>query len=175
VTTAERELVDRIARGDRVAMTRLYEMYMPRLARFLQRITQDSALIDELVNDVMMSVWQHADTFRGDSAVSTWILGIAYRRGLDAVRKRKRYQELLRAAPAQQSPPGVGELVANRDLDALLLELTPEQRAVAELSFHFGFSYPEIAETLDLPVNTVKTRMFYARRKMQSVFASAGG
>lgn len=158
-----------------MAMTRLYEMYFVRLARFLQRVTQDPALIDELVNDVMLTVWQHARDFRGDSVVSTWILGIAYRRGLDAVRKRTRYFEMLRALPKQSASTGVGELVANHDLDVLLNDLSPEQRAVAELSFHFGYSYPEIAEILGIPVNTVKTRMYYARKIMQSSFTATGG
>lgn len=154
-------------------MEHLYEMYVARLARFLQRITQDAALIDELTNDVMLTVWQKAGEFRGDSAVSTWILGIAYKRGLDAVRRKRRYRELIESAPSPTAPTGIGDMVADRDLDRLLNELSIEQRAVAELTFHFGYSYPEIAEILDIPVNTVKTRMFYARKTLQEFLSKA--
>lgn len=171
VNSAELALLDSIVQGDRHAMKALYELYLPRIARFLHRVTRDTELIQELTNDVMMAVWRGATEFRRESSVSTWILGIAYRKGLDAVRSRKRYGELINSLPEPLGEETVREgVAAQRDLDHLLSLLSPEQRAVAELSFDFGYSYPEIAEILDIPVNTVKTRMFYARQTMQASY-----
>ncbi|MEM7365407.1 MAG: RNA polymerase sigma factor [Pseudomonadota bacterium] len=168
--TEDQQLLEQIIARDVRAMGRLYERYLPRISRFLYRVVQDSEAIPEVANDVMLTVWTNASKFRGDSAVSTWILGIAYRKGLDAGRKQQRYRQVLSAVrdDGPHAPSGIAELVANRDLDVLLKALSPEQRAVAELCFGFGYSYPEIADMLDIPVNTVKTRMFYARQLMQA-------
>ena len=156
-------------------MRSLYELYLPRLGRFLYRVVQDAELIQELVNDVMLTVWQTAPQFRRESTVSTWILGIAYRKALDSVRRRRRYDTLIRGAPElTHRSEEIGHFLAERDLNTLLIRLSPEQRAVAELSFDFGYSYPEIAEILGIPLNTVKTRMFYARQAMQEVYSSRG-
>ncbi len=156
-------------------MRRLYELYLPRLGRFLYRVVQDAELIQELVNDVMLTVWQNAGAFRRESTVSTWILGIAYRKALDALRRQKRYSTLVRQVPEpDRHDDDIGYFIAERDLNRLLVKLSLEQRAVAELSFDFGYSYPEIAEILGVPVNTVKTRMYYARRTMQEAYSSRG-
>ena len=154
-------------------MRELYERYLPRLGRFLQRVTQDQELIQEAINDVMLTVWQGAARFRGDSAVSTWILGIAYRKALDKLRSHRRYADMVSSLPQPRAVEGATEGAVQRDFERMLAELTPEQRAVAELSFEFGYSYPEIAEILDIPANTVKTRMFYARQTMQAWYARA--
>lgn len=168
MNSRELRLIRLTVNHDRAAMTELYDLYFPRLKRFLRGITHDSEAIEELVNDVMLTVWQQADRFRGDSTVSTWILGIAYRKGIDSIRKIKRYKNMITQLQEPQSlEPEINEITARHDLDILMRDLSAEQRAVAELSFDFGYSYPEIAKILDVPVNTVKTRMFYARKTMQ--------
>jgi len=176
VNISELKLLDSISCGDKKAMASLYKEYTPRLERFLLRVTRDPEIIQELVNDVMLTVWQQAGTFRRESAVSTWILGITYRKALDAVRKGKRYHSLLsqwvNIAPKSEWLDGTGE---ERDLMSLLEKLSPEQRAVAELAFGFGYSYPEIEEILDIPINTVKTRIFYARKIMQTAYTKSWG
>ncbi|MBD3648139.1 MAG: RNA polymerase sigma factor [Pseudomonadales bacterium] len=171
MNSGELKLLKAVAEGDKRAMASLYECYMPRLWRFLYRITRDSDLIQELTNDVMLTVWQKAEQFRQESTVSTWILGIAYRKALDAIRHQKRYRNRIEQLPEPAVQVNdVNALIVDRDLDKLLDNLTTEQRAVAELSFGFGYSYPEIAEILGIPVNTVKTRMYYARKSMQASF-----
>lgn len=175
VNSTETTLLNAITRGDKAAMRQLYEQYLPRLARFLYRVTRDRELIQELTNDVMLTVWQNASGFRGKSAVSTWILGIAWRKALDATRRHKRYDAMINSLPEPSGEEPLRAFDAQRDLDRLLSLLTPEQRAVAELSFDFGYSYPEIAEILDVPVNTVKTRMFYARQIMQDFYEKPSG
>jgi RNA polymerase sigma-70 factor (ECF subfamily) len=173
LNATEQGLLDSIVRGDKSAMRELYIRYLPRLARFLYRVTRDQELIEELANDVMMTVWQRAPGFRRESAVSTWILGIAYRKALDAVRSRKRYDDMISSLPEPSADEGTQHFLAQRELSRMLALLSPEQRAVAELSFDFGYSYPEIAEILAIPVNTVKTRMFYARQTMQACYGSS--
>lgn len=171
----ELKLVDRIVAGDKGAMETLYEQYRPRLGRFVHRIVRDVDLTQELINDTMLAVWQSAGKFRRESTVSTWILGIAYRKSLAALRRHKRHDELIRQAPVTQGGgDGIPDYLARRDLDKLLRRLSPEQRAVAELSFDFGYSYPEVADILDIPVNTVKTRMYYARKVMQAQYDNDG-
>lgn len=171
MNSAELELLEAIARGDRQAMSTLYTRYLPRLWRFLLRVTQDRDMIQELTNDVMLTVWQKAAEFRRESTVSTWILGIAYLKALDAMRRANRYQESIRQLPEPLvENHEFNALIADHDLNTVMAGLSSEQRAVVELSFGFGYSYPEIAEILEIPVNTVKSRMYYARQIMQAAF-----
>lgn len=162
----EAELLAEIARGDESALGELYEAYAPRLGRFFARLTLEPATAAELMNDVFLVIWQKAHGFRGDSRVSTWIIGIAYRKGLKALRARK-FSETLEAAPPVDS--NFHLIDSRRDLNRALATLSPEQRAVIELTYYFGYSYKEIAEQLDCPENTVKTRMHYARRKLRTL------
>jgi RNA polymerase sigma-70 factor (ECF subfamily) len=168
VNKIEISLIRAIMRGDCDAMTQLYDIYYPRLHRFLTGMIQDRELIMELINDVMLIVWQTAVKFRGKSLVSTWIFGISYHRALDRIRKDKRYREVLDEVPRQtQADNSLNESITTRDLNIIMQVLSPEQQAVAKLAFEFGYSYPEIAEILKIPANTVKTRMFHARKLMQ--------
>ncbi|MDK1024483.1 MAG: RNA polymerase sigma factor [Gammaproteobacteria bacterium] len=164
----EISLIRAIVQEDRVAMAQLYDIYYPRLYRFLTGMIQDRELIMELINDVMMIIWQKAASFRRRSLVSTWIFGIAYHRALDRIRKNQRYRQVLEEAPGPTPmDSSLNESITARDLKIIMQVLTPEQQAVAKLTFEFGYSYPEIAEILQIPVNTVKTRMFHARKSMQ--------
>ena len=162
----EAELLAAISRGDESALEVLYDAYAPRLGRLFARLTLERATAAELLNDVFLVIWQKADSFRGDSRVSTWIFAIAYRMGLKALRSRKSSQSLDTAPPVDS---GIQVLDWRRDLDRALAKLSPEQRATTELTYYFGYSYREIAEQLGCPENTVKTRMHYARRKLRAL------
>jgi RNA polymerase sigma-70 factor (ECF subfamily) len=168
----ERELLQRIDARDREPMRKFYLLYYHRLARFLSRMTRRHELIDEMINDTLVVVWEKAGDFRGDSLVSTWIMGIAYRRGLSLLRSESRAQERmvlpmsgeedLRDRAAEQCD--IAEL-----LERALESLPPDQRAVLELTYGLGHSCGEIAAIMDCPVNTVKTRMFHARDKLRAL------
>lgn len=159
--TRDQELLQRIAAGDTEALAALHQAYFTRLGRFLLRVINDEELAAEVVNDVFLVIWQKAHTFAGRSSPSTWIMGIAYRRALKALRGRR---QLLPLEEAAVDGPGTEQLAERQDIDRLLARLSPPQRAVVELTYFFGYSYPEIAEILDCPEGTIKTRMFHARR-----------
>ncbi|MGH8170843.1 MAG: RNA polymerase sigma factor [Steroidobacteraceae bacterium] len=171
----ERALLARIADRDSAAMKELYLLYHRRLARFLMRLTSRYELAEEVINDTFWVVWQHAADFRGASRVSTWIMGIAYRRGLKTLR---------RAGPPAadtdvETQIGAEEPAQKEELaewlDVALRRLPLEQRMVIELAYHVGHSCEEISSIMQCPVNTVKTRMFHARRKLKTLLTTLAG
>ena len=168
----ERELLERIDARDREAMREFYLLYYARLTRFLSRMTRRHDLIDEMINDTLFVVWEKAGDFRGDSRVSTWIMGIAYRRGLNLMRAEHRAQERM-VLPTTEDQPLCDPVAEQSDLAELLeraLEgLSPDHRAVLELTYYLGHSCGEIAAIMDCPINTVKTRMFHARNKLRAL------
>jgi len=174
----EAQLLRLVANGDRQAFRTLYVGYHPRLARFLTRLTRRFDIAEEIINDTLWVVWCKAGEFRGDSQVSTWIMGIAYRRALKTL---KRLQSMAPApdlpldgmAFATDEPQRTDEL--HEWLDRALLQLPPEQRLVLELTYYLGHSCAEIAAIMDCPVNTVKTRMFHARRKLRVLLPQLEG
>ena len=170
-------LVQEVAGGELGAFEHLYRRYHPRLTRFLERVTHRPALVEELLDDTMLVVWKHAARYHGGSKVSTWIFAIAYRKALKALR---RLDEVAPEATEQVcSAPGPEQCASAREAQARLLQalqsLTPEHRAVLELTYLQGLSCAEIAEVLDCPVATVKTRMFYARRRLRTLLSDLEG
>ena len=95
---AEIDLLNAIAGGDERALRELYAQYYPRLVRFLLRVTRDEGLISEAINDTFLVVWQKAADFRGDSSLSTWIIGISYRKALKALKRLHAHEPLSAAA-----------------------------------------------------------------------------
>jgi RNA polymerase sigma-70 factor (ECF subfamily) len=165
----ETDLIARIAEGDRKAFEELYYLYHRRLARFLTRLTRRYDIAEEVVNDTFWVVWRKAHSFRGDSQPSTWILGIAYRKARNAFRASARLAEknleVEQLPPTDEKPSDTEEL---RDwLGRALAELPVEQRLAVELCYELGYSCEEISKIMDCPVNTVKTRLFHARAKLQ--------
>lgn len=168
----EIQLLRRVADGDRAAFQSLYLVYHRRLARFLMRLTRHYDVAEEIINDTLWIVWCKAGQFRAESQVSTWIMGIAYRRALKALRQRQAVDHL--SDPLLDDLRDTGEEPQHTEelhewLDQALEYLPPEQRLVLELTYYLGHSCAEIAAITDCPVNTVKTRMFHARRKLRDL------
>jgi RNA polymerase sigma-70 factor (ECF subfamily) len=168
-------LIDRIACGDRTAFNALYRAYHPRLTRFIGAIVRRPHLIEEVIDDVMLVVWRRPEGFNGRSKVSTWILAIAYRRALKALSRLDEPVEdplaemrpSLEAGPEQQ----LAGLETKTALRQAIDELSPQHRAVVDLTYIHEAGYREIAEIMDCPVDTVKTRMFHARRHLKAKLA----
>jgi RNA polymerase sigma-70 factor (ECF subfamily) len=167
----EVDLIARIAEGDRRAFEELYNLYHRRMARFLTRLTRRYDVAEEVINDTFWVVWNKAGDFRGDSQPSTWILGIAYRKARSAFRASARLAERnLEAATEPLTTEAVSGAEELRDwLGQALGQLPVEQRLAVEMCYELGYSCEEIAAIMNCPVNTVKTRLFHARGKLQKL------
>jgi RNA polymerase sigma-70 factor (ECF subfamily) len=172
-------LLRAIGQRDHAAMAVLFGRHRTRIYRFILRMVRDEALAEDVLNDTFLQVWQRAGEFAGRSKVSTWLLGVARHRALTAVRRPA--MEQLDEAAALEIPDSSldpEQAVAAQDRAALLrraLEaLSPEHREMIDLVYVEGKSIGEIAELLAIPANTVKTRMFYARKRLAAQVAALG-
>jgi RNA polymerase sigma-70 factor (ECF subfamily) len=179
VSAADEALVHAIGRGDRSAVRILFNRYQTRVYRFILRMVRDQTLAEDVLSDVFLDVWVHANKFAGRSAVSTWLLGIARHKALTALGVRR--IEHLDDEVALNIPdpaPDPERVLAQKDRAALLRRaldaLSPEHREIIDLVYDQEKSISEIAELLRIPVNTVKTRMFYARKRLAVLVAGAG-
>lgn len=171
------ELIRAVAHGDRAAFERLFRLYHPRIYKFSIRMLQDHPIAEEVTGDTLYTVWTSASKFREQSAVSSWILGIAYRRSLKSYSRNARHTEKREPAFEMENlaepSPGVNpETYTNNamevgQLQTALLGLSSNHRAVLEL-IALGYSVGEIASIVGCPENTVKTRTFHARRQLRN-------
>lgn len=164
-------LMERIRARDVDAFEALYRSYRERLTRFLMKRIHRPHLVEEVLNDTLMVVWDCAHAFKGDSKLSTWIFAIAYRKSMKALRNHQDPMEDKaadeRVSPEPSPEDGFGrERVRTLLLDAMT-ELSPEHRSVLELTYFHELGYQEISEIMSCPVGTVKTRMFHARRQLR--------
>ena len=173
----DRMLLQRMAAGDRAALAVLYRGYHGRLCRFLSRVTRRADVIEEVINDCFWIAWQKADNFHGDSRVSTWIMGIAYRCALKALRQHGDEPVADDAVPEDRVPAhNPDEDRELRDwLGKGLVHLSVDQRVVIELVYGVGHSLDEVAAIMQCPVGTVKARLFHARVKLRNVLPSLAG
>jgi RNA polymerase sigma-70 factor (ECF subfamily) len=176
---SDRELVGRVAAGDRAAVRLLFMRHHARVYRFVVRQTGSESMADDIANEVFLELWRQAPAFEGRSEVSTWLLGIARFKALSSLRKRT--EEWIDEADAAAVPDEADNpetSVMKSDKAAALREmvaaLNEEHRTVIDLAYYHGKSVTEIGEILDIPVATVKTRMFYARRKLGEALKAAG-
>ena len=176
-TPDDRELLARIAGKDLQAFERMYRIYQPRLTRFLTTLLKRPQLIEEVLDDTMMVVWQTAGNFRGSSKPSTWIFAIAYRKAHKAkLRWPDPVEEPEYDNRVSEDPAPDDELHHQRLRAALMKamdQLSPDHRAVVDLTYFHGMGYREIAEIVDCPVDTVKTRMFHARRRLKQAMTGS--
>jgi RNA polymerase sigma-70 factor (ECF subfamily) len=180
--SADLALLERVANGDREALRDLYGTYYHPLLRFIYRITGRLDLAQEGVNDVMLVVWRSGSSFGRRSTVSTWIMGIAYRKALKLLAASRRWTSRIASDSiedlVERSPLGAEHSDDDDDLrdllDEALRHLSAEHRAVVELTYFYGCSYEEIAVIAACPVNTVKTRMFHARAKLKTLLPALG-
>lgn len=179
-TDQDQVLVGRIAAGDRHAFEQLFRQYGERIFRYAHRLIADVTKAEEVTNDVMLEVWKNAAKFEGRSKVSTWILGITRHLALNSVRRKQ-----LTTVDVDTVPGVADELqttaALERDRGKLkaglrraLTGLSQDHRDVIELTFFHGCTYQEIAHIVGCPENTVKTRMFHAKKQMQEVLLGSG-
>ncbi|HVS64710.1 MAG TPA: sigma-70 family RNA polymerase sigma factor [Thermoanaerobaculia bacterium] len=176
---SDSRLIAAVARGDRRSFEALYRRYYPRLFGYLLNLVGSRELAEEVLDDTMVVVWQKAGGFERRSKASTWIFGIAYRRALKGLTRRRREPETAESArvldelSAPDSPErDLGRKELRESMFSALAELSIEQRSVVLLAYFEDLPYSEIASVLECPVNTVKTRMFHARRRLRALLSA---
>ncbi len=168
-----------IASGEQRALLALYQRYQRPLFVYLLRLVRDAGLAEEVLQDVLVAIWQGAAAFSGRSRVSTWVFGIAHHQAAQATRRRalpqvppEEYEDVGDAA--QDAERVTFALALQEDLEAALEQLSPVHREALELVLAHGFSYEEAAMITDVPVGTVKSRVNHARRLMQRALIARG-
>ena len=176
---ADDVLLARIARGDRLAMQVLYGRHHVRVFRFGLRLVRNEQLAEDLISEVFLDVWRQAGKFEGRSAVSTWILAITRFKALSAMRRRQDAElddETAAAIEDTSDDPEVA--VQKKDkgeaLRRCLTALSAEHREIVDLVYYHEKSVEEVARIVGIPENTVKTRLFYARKKLAELLKAAG-
>jgi RNA polymerase sigma-70 factor, ECF subfamily len=178
-STADEVLIGRIANGDRLAMQVLYARHHVRVFRFVIRIVRDQSTAEDLISDVFLDVWRQAGRFQGRSSVSTWMLAIARFKALSALRRRQdeEFDENSTAAVEDGADDPLTSL-EKKDKSALikrcLAGLSTQHREIIDLVYYHEKSVEETAAILDIPENTVKTRMFYARKRLSELLKAQG-
>jgi RNA polymerase sigma-70 factor (ECF subfamily) len=177
--TSDEALIAAIAGGDRGAMKLLYARHHVGVYRFALRIAANPTLAEDIVSEVFLDVWRQADGFKGRSQVSTWLLAIARNKAISALRRRSdEHLDDLTAAAIEDPADDAELLVDKKDrsiaIRKCLSQLPTAQREVIDLVYYHDKSVEEVASIVGVPANTVKTRMFYARQRMQGLLRAAG-
>jgi RNA polymerase sigma-70 factor (ECF subfamily) len=164
-------LVERIAAGDKLAMQVLFARHRTNVYRWLFRFVGNETVAEDLLSDVFFDVWQQAGRFEGRSAVSTWLLSIARFKALSARRRRTDapLDETIEASVADSAdnPEMVLQKKSRSEfVRQALTNLSPEHREIIDLVYYHEKSVEDCALILNIPAATVKTRMFYARKKL---------
>lgn len=178
-TTSDEVLIARIAGGDRLAMQVLFARHHVRVYRFVLRLVRNDATAEDLISEVFLDVWRQAGKFEGRSAVSTWMLSIARFKALSALRRRPEEELDDKTAERIEDQSDDPETtLAKKDKGSLLRQclskLSTEHREIIDLVYYHEKSVEEVAGIVGIPEATVKTRMFYARKKLSELLKEQG-
>ena len=173
-------LLERVAQRDRAAFGEFYARFSRPLFSYLFHLLEQKELAEDVLQEVMVIVWQKAHTFRGTGAAASWIFGIAHRQAFRVLRGRSgaTFVELAATIGLQDDGPDPETALLRRatqvEMAAALQQLTPEHREVLELAFFQDFGGKEIAAIVGIPLGTVKSRLSYARRALRAALLQAG-
>jgi RNA polymerase sigma-70 factor (ECF subfamily) len=178
-TTSDEVLIGRIAGGDRLAMQVLFARHHVRVYRFVLRLVRNEATAEDLISEVFLDVWRQAAKFEGRSAASTWMLSMARFKALSALRRRTEDELDDDTAGTIEAPEDDPETaLAKKDkgtaLRKCLEKLSAEHREIVDLVYYHEKSVAEVAVLVGIPEATVKTRMFYARKKLSELLKEQG-
>jgi len=178
-TVDDQWVMSRLAARDPGALRTLVARHQVRVFRFLARLVRNEAVAEELTNEVFLEAWRNASGFAGRSSLTTWLLAIAHNRAVSALRKRREEgwddEQANRLADDADDP----EVSAQKTEKAVVLRrcldrLSAEHREIVDLVYYQELSVAEVSEVLGIPEATVKTRMFYARKKLSDILKGAG-
>jgi RNA polymerase sigma-70 factor, ECF subfamily len=176
---SDENLINSIAAGSQAAMRALYARHHVRIYHFIVRLGCDADRAEDVVSEVFLTVWRQASTFEGRSQVSTWIMSIARFRALTALSRRRDLQpdeESMEMVADNADTPEQTVLHTDRraQLRRLIAQMSPDHREVIDLVYYHDKSVEEVAKVLNVPKNTVKTRMFYARKSLARLLTMEG-
>ena len=176
---SDETLIARIAKGDKQALKHLYGRHHVKLYRFALRLTNDEASAEDEVSEVFLTVWRRAGRFEGRAQVSTWLFGIARHKVLSLLRARTNEPLDDEVAESIEDPADTPEMTMQKEQRRLLLQdclaqLSATHREIVDLVYYHGRKIEEAASILGVPLNTVKTRMFYARKRIGELIAAKG-
>jgi RNA polymerase sigma-70 factor, ECF subfamily len=177
--TSDEVLISRIAGGDRLAMQVLFARHHVKVYRFVLRLVNNPSTAEDLISEVFLDVWRQASRFEARSQVSTWLLAIARFKALSALRKRPEEELDDEKAAAIEDTADDPEVTAQKKdkseaLRKCLAQLSPDHREIIDLVYYHEKSVEEVAEIVGIPEATVKTRMFYARKKLSELLKNSG-
>jgi RNA polymerase sigma factor (sigma-70 family) len=176
---ADEVLLLRVADGDAAALAALYRRHGGRLLGFLRRYVGDRMVAEEILQDTLLAVWRSAHLYAGRSGVRTWLFGIAWRQAHNRLRVRRPQQVPLDSLAGWADPaPGPAEWAIASARGAAIADaldgLAPRQREILALAFAARLPHREIAEILEVPVGTVKSRLHHARAALARALAERG-
>jgi RNA polymerase sigma-70 factor (ECF subfamily) len=177
--TSDEALISRIASGDRLAMQVLYARHHVRVYRFVLRMVGNSTTAEDLISEVFLDVWRQAAKFEARSAASTWLMAIARFKALSVLRRKPEEELDEETAEAIEDLTDDPETTVQKKdkgeiLRKCLTGLSPDHREIIDLVYYHEKSVEEVAEMVGIPEATVKTRMFYARKKLSELLKAAG-
>jgi RNA polymerase sigma-70 factor (ECF subfamily) len=177
--TSDEALVLSIATGDKQALQVLFGRHNVRVYRFVLRFLNDEAAAEDLVSEVFFDVWRQASRFEARSQVSTWLLAIARNKALSALRRRSTEELDDEVAEFIEDPADSPEVTMQKKqrssiLTDCLTQLSAAHREIIDLVYYHEKSIDEVAEIIGVPQNTVKTRMFYARKRIAELMNGKG-
>jgi RNA polymerase sigma-70 factor (ECF subfamily) len=177
--TSDEVLIGRIANGDRLAMQVLFARHHVRVFRFVLRLVRAEATAEDLISEVFLDVWRQAGRFEGRSQVSTWLLAIARFKALSALRRKPEQELDEETAEAIEDTSDTPDVTLEKKQKADVIRkclngLSSEHREIIDLVYYHEKSVEEVAEIVGIPEATVKTRMFYARKKLAELLKAQG-
>lgn len=173
-------LIVAMAGGDAKALERLFMRHQTRVFRYLVRMMRDEAMAEDVMNDVFMAAWQGASRYEGRSAASTWLISIAHNKAISVLRKRREAtgvdDDAVSRMVDEDDTPDV--TVAKQDkasmMRAAIAALSDDHRTIIDLVYYQEQTVAEAADVLGIPEATVKTRMFYARKRLGEIMKERG-
>ena len=177
--TTDGALVASIAQGDKLALQTLYGRHNVRVFRFALRFLNDESMAEDMVSEVFLDVWRQAERFEGRSKVSTWLLAMARNKALSVLRRRSTEELGEEVAEFIEDPADGPEVSMQKQQQASMLQecltqLSPAHREIVDLVYYHGKTIEEVVEIIGVPVSTVKTRMFYARKRIGELMSAKG-
>ncbi len=179
LASSDEILIERIASGDHAAMQALFVRHNVPVFRYLARMVRNDALADDLIGDTFLEVWQRAGRFEGRSTVSTWLIGIARFKALSALRRRSDQaldDETTEAIEDKADTPEIAEQKRDKSqvLRRCVAALSRQHGEIIDLVYYHEKSIEEVAELVGIPENTVKTRLFHARKRLAEMAQAQG-